>query len=598
MRLAITSLSMLLILAGIAQAIPNPASVYCTQLGYDLQIRTDEHGNQYGVCVFPDGNECEEWAFYRKCYLGDTSVNCSRECEGLPCRRAGESVLIGECCEGLSHIRPAHTYAPDCNDLLIVGWTWLCSDCGNGTCESWESKCNCPEDCKGPKVIYVDDDANGTNDGTSWTSAYKYLQDALADANSSEKHVEIRVAQGTYKPDQGAKQTPGDYEATFQLISNVTLKGAYAGLSEEDPDARDTKLYESILSGDLAGDDIQVDDPYDIHESSRSENSYHVVTGSGVDANTIIDRFIITGGNARSLHYPYGGGLFNRSGEPMVMNCAFIGNSAGGIGGGIFNIRNSPRIVQCVFKANAAFSEGGGMYCVESNLKLVGCTFSANSAKYGGGLNGSGSFQLINCIFSGNSAIYGGGGMCCCGGNFTLDSCTFSGNLSPHGNSLICCDPCLRGPDASNLDLLNCIVWDGQGSIGPHWGSTITIKHSDIYNGWPGEDNIDADPCFVDQGYWDPNGTPNDPNDDFWINGDYHLKSQAGRWEPAKQAWVTDNVTSPCVDAGDPMSPIGLEPFPNGGRINMGAYGGTAEASKSYFGEPPCETIMRWRASS
>ena len=55
---------------------------------------------------------------------------------------------------------------------------------------------------------------------------------------------------------------------------------------------------------------------------------------------------------------------------------------------------------------------------------------------------------------------------------------------------------------------------------------------------------------------------------------------------------MIDEVTSPCIDAGDPMSPIGREPFPNGGRINMGAYGGTAEASKSYFGKPPCEIIV------
>jgi len=53
-----------------------------------------------------------------------------------------------------------------------------------------------------------------------------------------------------------------------------------------------------------------------------------------------------------------------------------------------------------------------------------------------------------------------------------------------------------------------------------------------------------------------------------------------------------DDVTSPCIDAGNVMSPIGHEPFPNGGVINMGAYGGTAEASKSYFGSPPCETIV------
>ena len=75
-------------------------------------------------------------------------------------------------------------------------------------------------------------------------------------------------------------------------------------------------------------------------------------------------------------------------------------------------------------------------------------------------------------------------------------------------------------------------------------------------------------------------------------NGDYHLRSQAGRWEPATQAWIKDDVTSPCIDAGDMSSPIGLELFPNGGIVNMGAYGGTAEASKSYFGEPVCETII------
>jgi hypothetical protein len=55
---------------------------------------------------------------------------------------------------------------------------------------------------------------------------------------------------------------------------------------------------------------------------------------------------------------------------------------------------------------------------------------------------------------------------------------------------------------------------------------------------------------------------------------------------------VKDDVTSPVIDAGDPANSVGVEPFPNGGRINMGAYGGTAEASKSYFGEPVCETIM------
>ena len=43
----------------------NPASVYCVQSGYTLEIRANADGGEYGVCIFPDGSECEEWAFFR-----------------------------------------------------------------------------------------------------------------------------------------------------------------------------------------------------------------------------------------------------------------------------------------------------------------------------------------------------------------------------------------------------------------------------------------------------------------------------------------------------------------------------------------------------
>jgi putative hemolysin len=45
--------------------IANPASVYCVQSGYTLEIRANADGSEYGVCIFPDDNECEEWAFFR-----------------------------------------------------------------------------------------------------------------------------------------------------------------------------------------------------------------------------------------------------------------------------------------------------------------------------------------------------------------------------------------------------------------------------------------------------------------------------------------------------------------------------------------------------
>jgi len=61
------------------------------------------------------------------------------------------------------------------------------------------------------QVIYVDADAAGPNDGTSWENAYNYLQDALADASSAEKPVEIRVAQGVYRPDRTSAEPNGTW---------------------------------------------------------------------------------------------------------------------------------------------------------------------------------------------------------------------------------------------------------------------------------------------------------------------------------------------------------------------------------------------------
>jgi hypothetical protein len=171
----------------------------------------------------------------------------------------------------------------------------------------------------------------------------------------------------------------------------------------------------------------------------------------------------------------------------------------------------------------------------------------------------------------------------------------------------------LNSYDSSAI-VCNSIFWENHAPQGPEIAlpqkydgthpSTISVSYSDVKGGqagilqdsncfvvW-GPGNMDVDPCVVDPGHWDPNGTPNDSNDDFFVEGDYHLKSQAGHWDSTTASWIPDDVTSPCIDAGDPNSPIGEEPFPNGGRINMGAYGGTSEASKSYFGEPICEVIV------
>ncbi len=84
----------------------------------------------------------------------------------------------------------------------------------------------------------------------------------------------------------------------------------------------------------------------------------------------------------------------------------------------------------------------------------------------------------------------------------------------------------------------------------------------DTYNIELPESNIQADPQFADR-----------------TNHDFHLKSQYGRWNGT--TWITDEITSPCIDGGDPEDDYAKEPSPNGGRINIGVYGNTGEASKS-----------------
>ena len=105
-----------------------------------------------------------------------------------------------------------------------------------------------------------------------------------------------------------------------------------------------------------------------------------------------------------------------------------------------------------------------------------------------------------------------------------------------------------------------------------------------------GPGSLSVDPYFARPGYWaDVNDVnvavvEHDGPNAVWIRGDYHLKSQAGRYDPNGPTWVLDDVTSPCIDRGDPNSPVGDEPMPNGGTINLGVYGGTGEASKSFSG--------------
>ena len=409
-------------------------------------------------------------------------------------------------------------------------------------------------------VIFVDDNAPLGGNGQTWETAYKYLQDALADADSSPKPVVIYVAQGVYTPDRGAGNASGDREATFRLINDVSLSGGYAGIGANNPYDQDIKAYETTLSGDLAGNDAP-------KFANNGENSFHVVTSRGTSETAILDGFTITAGNADGP-YPHskGGGMYNSSSTLMVANCTFSRNSAGRKtgggryldgGGGMYNEYGAPTLRNCTFSGNAALSypnEGGGMCNYGSGSTLIDCTFTDNQAHSGGGMKNDGyiSPTLINCTFAGNMAERYGGGMsnyhaaltltnCIFSGNtaaeygagisnWTTDlsmtncafignsagdhggatcsydatnlkiaNCTFAANSAPNGRALAC--DFLDGPpmrtDPSNLELINCILWDGASEIWNNDSSTITVAYSDVQGGYPGTANINDNPLFV-----------------------------------------------------------------------------------------------------
>ncbi len=299
-------------------------------------------------------------------------------------------------------------------------------------------------------------------------------------------------------------------------------------------------------------------------------------------------------------------------------------------GGGIYCYRTSPLISRCIISMNTAYDDsyfycyGGGIYCYQSSPTIERCIISQNQGEMGAGISvywycypliedclflynkvignydagGGGLLSYThcspivrNCLFIKNSVANmnwtNGGGIYAHYPAITIKNCTFAGNSARRGGAFYASD--------CNAVISNSIFWDNfVQDDGPQIyiqsvpqimnvskisycdidGDTdqirVVLNDGDILEIGPGIINID--PCFVDA----------DAND-------YHLKSEGWYWDTTRRRWDYDDVTSRCIDAGNPGSPLANEPVsvppdPNNVwgqnlRINMGAFGGTAEAS-------------------
>ena len=169
--------------------------------------------------------------------------------------------------------------------------------------------------------LHVKPDGSDANDGTTWVLAYKTIERALDQAELLDGEDEIWVAEGVYKP----SDLPGR-AASFRLRHTTEVFGGFVG-DEIDRSERDVRANETILHGDLSGDDPPVNPQVPtlasidvaLHQA-LDDNAYHVVQGPNPGEDARIDGFLITRGIASSEGVPNdteGGGarVFARVGK-------------------------------------------------------------------------------------------------------------------------------------------------------------------------------------------------------------------------------------------------------------------------------------------
>jgi hypothetical protein len=404
------------------------------------------------------------------------------------------------------------------------------------------------------KVVYVD--VNSPNDPGTGTASdpFRRIQDAISDASTGSGD-EIEIRPGVYTG-------PGNY--------NIDPNGFSITIRSIDPN--DPEIVSStIIDPNRAGRG------FDLH---RGESRNCVIAGL-----TIRNGYTASGTDGGAIRCSNGSG-------PTIRNCVIRECEATIAGGGIFCTRGSPYIVGCLIIDNSASWYGGGVSFVNCNNVdipdipiIIGCKITGNKAGWESGAIDLGRSNLIltNCVIADNEAVSKGGGINCFdSSNLNMINCTAADNIaSDSGGGLYC-------SYNSSAQIRNSIFWANESNQGSQvslpflygFDSSASVYYSDVQDGPSG---VFVDPCSTLN--WEEGNISIDPN--FAIFGpgveaelwDFHLSSKAGRWDASISDWVQDEFTSSCVDAGDPNSDYAREPWPHGGRVNMGAYGGTDQAS-------------------
>jgi hypothetical protein len=307
-------------------------------------------------------------------------------------------------------------------------------------------------------VCFVNQDATGKNDGTSWTNAYTNPQFALLLGCT-----EIWVAKGIYKP-----TSISDSTSTFEIAVGTKMYGGFAG-GETAIEQRLPLTNRTVLSGDIPG-----------------AQTLHVVTidpgPTGGELSPLLDGFVVSYGAAVEDEGEYGAGIFCKATgsyecspilnnlvvtenvalyggaisldssivRAVLSNSIMVGNQAEFEGGAIWlrysDPRSQPQFINVSFLQNASYSTGGAVNDYGGAAKFVNCTFYENSAAYetGGalqiwhGVPGS-LVSLLNVTFTGNrandaSAVFDGESSALI--SLAIQNSIFWGNTSTTGSDI------------------------------------------------------------------------------------------------------------------------------------------------------------------
>lgn len=387
----------------------------------------------------------------------------------------------------------------------------------------------------GPPVVYVDDDAPAGGNGQSWATAFRDLQDALAEAGRRPMvQTEIRIAQGVYRPDRGS----GDRTSTFSLLSSAPIiLGGFAGLGSADPNERDPARFTAVLSGDLQNDD-------QLGFLNRDDNAHHVMTiGHARDSGqyrVTIDGLTVRGGTGS-----YGGGILitNYSGgTDLTLRRVRLTDNMALYGGGMFKPSSSGPLTleDCVFDGNAAVANAGALAAgdmyYEDEISVQRCVFANNHAIEVGGcmVTSAVAVTIMNSLFTGNTSGSGAEIEVGSGQPASFVGCTMHRTTaSPH--------PMIRA-NSWGLTLRGCIVWQESAPI-PSDGLVYTHTFDPLVEAC----NIRGGAAAVRTRWgiaaWHPSNISTNPG---WVNA-RGADGSFETWEDADYSLIDG---SPCIDAG------------------------------------------------